>query len=131
MIDIDTASANQEEIENNCNYGSFDNNGTVQEIASYIYKYKFWIKFSSIFSIILGIILCLSIVGIVIGWLPIWLGMILRSSINSFEKAYVEGETLELECGIIEINRYFKINGILHLFFLLIWFVFIIVRIVS
>jgi hypothetical protein len=78
-----------------------------------------WMKLLGVISIIQGIVAVFTIWGIIIAWLPIWLGVILFRAANEAEMA-AAGLTDHLEAYLRRLNRFFLIQGILMLLFIVI-----------
>ena len=83
-----------------------------------------WMKFLGVLSIISGIGLVFSLWGILICWLPIWIGVILFKAAGDAEMAS-RGAPTQLEGFLEKINRYFLIQGILALIWIIIGLVFL------
>ncbi len=78
-----------------------------------------WMKLLGVISIIQGIFAVFTIWGIIIAWLPIWLGVILFRAANEAEMASA-GLTDHLEAYLKRLNKFFLIQGILMLLFIVI-----------
>lgn len=78
-----------------------------------------WMKLLGVISIIQGIFAVFTIWGIIIAWLPIWLGVILFRAANEAEMA-AAGLTDRLEAYLKRLNKFFLIQGILMLLFIVI-----------
>jgi hypothetical protein len=78
-----------------------------------------WMKLLGVISIIQGIFAVFTIWGIIIAWLPIWLGVILFRAANEAEMA-AAGLTDHLEAYLKRLNKFFLIQGILMLLFIVI-----------
>ncbi len=98
-------------------------NQLVKEIANYLYEGKGWIKFLGVLMIIYGILCCLTIVGALFGWLPILMGIILNKVAGSAEMAFQTGESMHLIESVMNIKKFFMIQGILTLIALILGFI--------
>jgi hypothetical protein len=78
-----------------------------------------WMKLLGVISIVQGIFAVFTIWGIIIAWLPIWLGVILFRAANEAEMASA-GLTDHLEAYLKRLNKFFLIQGILMLLFIVI-----------
>lgn len=76
-----------------------------------------WMKLLGVISIIQGILAVLTIWGIIVAWLPIWLGVILFRAANEAEMA-AAGLSDHLEAYLKRLNKYFLIQGIVMLLFI-------------
>jgi hypothetical protein len=76
-----------------------------------------WMKFLGVISIIQGILAVLTIWGIIVAWLPIWLGIILFRAANEAEMASA-GLPEHLQAYLGRLNKYFLIQGIVMLLFI-------------
>lgn len=78
-----------------------------------------WMKLLGVITIIQGVFAVFTIWGIIIAWLPIWLGVILFRAANEAEMASA-GLTDHLEAYLKRLNKFFLIQGILMLLFIVI-----------
>lgn len=91
----------------------------VKYLCDNVAKSATWMKLLGVLLIIYGVFLIISIVGILICWLPIWLGVILFKAAGDAEAAS-KGAPQQLAEYIQKINRFFLIEGILALIWLII-----------
>ena len=76
-----------------------------------------WMKLLGVISIVQGVLAVVTVWGIIVAWLPIWLGVILFRAANEAEMA-AAGLTDHLEAYLKRLNRYFLIQGIVMLLFI-------------
>ena len=92
----------------------------VKELSTDLYKAKGWMKLLGVLSIIQGILLVFTLWGILICWLPIWMGVLLNRAAGRVEMAYLNGDRAMSREGTQNIQKYFTINGVLALFYVLV-----------
>ena len=101
--------------------GTFARNGTIQDLAQSIYRYNVWIKILAISNVIGGIVLACTLIGLIIMWVPVWTGIILWKMSENIKNAATTGETAELETAFTRMRLFFKISGIIILFFIILY----------
>ena len=94
----------------------------VKKLSELAVKSASWMKFLGVLSIISGVFIIFSIWGILICWLPIWIGVILFKAAGDAEMAS-RGAPTQLEGFLEKINKYFLIQGIMALIWIIIMLV--------
>jgi hypothetical protein len=94
---------------------------TVRRLAQTLSSAGGWMIFVGIVTIIQAALLLLSTAGmaIVVAWLPIWIGIVLIKAAGRAKKAATSGDEGALREALNQLNLYFKLSGVMMLFFLL------------
>jgi len=91
----------------------------VRPLIEPLYRGKFWMQLIGVMLILSGILTALSIVGIIIAWIPIWAGWTLIQAAKATERAFNQGDELEMKFALGKLKTYFTIFGVLILIYIL------------
>jgi hypothetical protein len=92
----------------------------VKDLSRHLYQAKGWMKLLGVLSIIQGVLMIFSIWGILLCWLPIWIGVVLHRAAGRVEMAYLGGDRSAMREGTEQLQRFFTINGVLALIYVVI-----------
>lgn len=92
----------------------------VKDMSRHLFMAKGWMKLLGVLSIIQGVLLVFSIWGIIFCWLPIWVGIVLHRAAGRVEMAYLNGDRDMLRDATANLQRFFTINGVLALIYVVI-----------
>ena len=91
----------------------------VRPLIEPLYRGKFWMQLIGVMLILSGILTAISIVGIIIAWIPIWAGWTLIQAAKATERAFNQGDELEMKFALGKLKTYFTIFGVLILIYIL------------
>jgi cell division protein FtsX len=77
-------------------------------------------KLLGVLSIVQGVLMVVSIWGILLCWLPIWIGVVLHRAAGRLEMAYLNGDRAMLREGTEQLRKFFTINGVLALVYVIV-----------